>query len=64
MAEAKAAGDRSFVFSNFVDFDMLYGHRRTVVGCANAIEKFDEQLPAFEALLKPGYCNYYGRSWM
>ncbi len=54
MAEAKAAGDRSFVFSNFVDFDMLYGHRRTVVGYANAIEKFDEQLPAFEALLKPG----------
>ena len=52
--ETKSADDRSFIFSNFVDFDMLYGHRRTVAGYAHAIEKFDEQLPAFEKLLKPG----------
>jgi len=30
------AGDRSIVFTNFVDFDMLYGHRRDVPGYAAA----------------------------
>lgn len=52
--ETKDAGDRSFIFANFVDFDMLFGHRRTVSGYADAIEKFDERLPEFEKLLKPG----------
>lgn len=52
--ETKTAGDRTFIFSNFVDFDMLYGHRRTVSGYANAIEEFDETLPQFEKFLKPG----------
>jgi len=39
------AGDRSIVFTNFVDFDMLYGHRRDVDGYANALEYFDQRLP-------------------
>ncbi|MGB5719916.1 MAG: phosphopentomutase [Woeseiaceae bacterium] len=42
MAEA---GDRSIVFTNFVDFDMLYGHRRNVEGYATALEYFDRRLP-------------------
>jgi phosphopentomutase len=33
------------VFTNFVDFDMLYGHRRDVEGYAAALEYFDERLP-------------------
>ncbi len=39
------ADDRSIVFTNFVDFDMLYGHRRDVDGYATALEYFDERLP-------------------
>lgn len=41
----KEAPDRSIVFTNFVDFDMLYGHRRDVEGYANALEYFDGRLP-------------------
>lgn len=41
----KEAPDRSIVFTNFVDFDMLYGHRRDVEGYAAALEYFDERLP-------------------
>ncbi len=39
------ASDNSIVFTNFVDFDMLYGHRRDVQGYAAALEYFDERLP-------------------
>ena len=39
------------IFSNLVDFDMLYGHRRDAEGYARALERFDAQLPAiFEAM--------------
>jgi len=41
----KEAPDRSIVFTNFVDFDMLYGHRRDVDGYAEALEYFDKRLP-------------------
>jgi phosphopentomutase len=40
-----AAPDRSIVFTNFVDFDMLYGHRRDIEGYATALEYFDGRLP-------------------
>lgn len=53
-AEAKTAPDRSITFVNLVDFDMLYGHRRDVVGYAKALEDFDSWLPAFERELNPG----------
>ncbi|MCL7940497.1 phosphopentomutase [Halomonas sp. ATCH28] len=39
------AGDRSLVMTNFVDFDMVYGHRRDVPGYAAALEAFDARLP-------------------
>ena len=48
------APDGSLVFSNFVDFDMLYGHRRNVAGYALALEQFDERLPELEQRLQPG----------
>jgi len=50
----KSAPDRSLVFSNFVDFDMKYGHRRDVAGYAHALEQFDAKLPDFEKLMRPG----------
>ncbi|HZG85167.1 phosphopentomutase [Paenibacillus sp.] len=33
-------------FTNLVDFDSLYGHRRDPVGYARALEAFDRSLPA------------------
>src|SRR5213075_3093508 len=36
---------RGLIFSNLVDFDMLYGHRRDTEGYAKALERFDERLP-------------------
>lgn len=44
----------SLVFSNFVDFDSSYGHRRDTAGYANALEQFDARLPELDALLQPG----------
>ena len=43
----------SLVFTNFVDFDSSYGHRRDLPGYANALEKFDARLPELERLLQP-----------
>jgi phosphopentomutase len=40
-----AAPTRGLLFSNLVDFDMLYGHRRDVEGYALALETFDARLP-------------------
>jgi len=34
-----------FIFSNLVDFDQLYGHRRNPQGFAKSLEEFDAQLP-------------------
>ncbi|EAR09612.1 phosphopentomutase [Reinekea blandensis] len=39
------APDRSIVFTNFVDFDSSYGHRRNVPGYAAALEYFDKRVP-------------------
>ena len=47
----KTAPDRSIIFTNFVDFDMLYGHRRDARGYANALEYFDQRLPELLAIL-------------
>ena len=47
----KSAGERSIVFTNFVDFDMLYGHRRDPLGYGEALEYFDSRLPELLALL-------------
>ncbi len=49
-----AARDKSIVFTNFVDFDMLYGHRRDVAGYAAALEYFDSRLPELYAKMKKG----------
>lgn len=51
LSEAKAAPDFSLVFTNFVDFDMVYGHRRDVKGYANGLAYFDSRLPELAAQL-------------
>ncbi|HVK90073.1 MAG TPA: phosphopentomutase [Mycoplana sp.] len=51
MDEAK---DGDLVFTNFVDFDMLYGHRRDVAGYAAALEAFDRRLPEVDRKLHAG----------
>ncbi len=40
------------LFTNLVDFDMLYGHRNDVQGYANALKAFDERLPELLSLLR------------
>ena len=52
--ETKTAPDGSITFVNLVDFDMLYGHRRDVIGYAKALEDLDSWLPAFEKELRQG----------
>ena len=44
---------RGLIFSNLVDFDMLYGHRRDTEGFARALEHFDSRLPEIEAAMGP-----------
>jgi phosphopentomutase len=45
---------RGLIFSNLVDFDMLYGHRRDTEGYARALEHFDSRWPEIEAAMRPG----------
>jgi phosphopentomutase len=48
------ADSRGLVFSNLVDFDMLYGHRRDTEGYARALEHFDARLPEIFAAMRGG----------
>ena len=52
--EFKIANDNTLVFTNFVDLDAVFGHRRDVKGYAWALEYFDSRLPELEKLLKKG----------
>ncbi|WP_428241421.1 phosphopentomutase [Gynuella sp.] len=42
----------SIIFTNLVDFDMLYGHRRDANGYARALEQFDAMLPDIMAAMR------------
>jgi len=39
------SNNRGLIFTNLVDFDMLYGHRNDIIGYGNAIMEFDRRLP-------------------
>ncbi|MDA4847950.1 phosphopentomutase [Hoeflea poritis] len=52
LAAMDDADDGDIVFTNFVDFDMLYGHRRDVPGYAAALERFDARLPEIARKLR------------
>ncbi len=49
--KTQAAG---LIFTNLVDFDMLYGHRNDVEGYARALEEADEGLGQIMRLLEEG----------
>jgi len=42
----------SLIFTNLVDFDQSYGHRRDVAGYAQALEEFDARLPEIQAQMQ------------
>ena len=42
---AIASGQGTLIFTNLVDFDMLYGHRNDATGYANALRGFDDAVP-------------------
>ncbi|WEN14533.1 phosphopentomutase [Rhodanobacter sp. AS-Z3] len=52
-AMAQASNHR-LIATNFVDFDMVYGHRRDVFGYAAALEALDARLPELLHALRPG----------
>lgn len=43
--EIKNNKSAKLIFTNLVDFDMLYGHRNNIEGYAKALEYFDSMLP-------------------
>ena len=54
LAAMDALADGGLLFTNLVDFDQLYGHRRDVAGYAAALEAFDATLPALMARCREG----------
>ncbi len=50
----KQAADNSLIFTNLVNFDQDFGHRRDPVGYAQALEDFDKRLPEVYAQMKEG----------
>jgi len=49
--DALKEDSQGIIFTNLVDFDMLFGHRNDVVGYAKALEDFDNRLTeVFEAM--------------
>lgn len=51
LAALKTTPGNSIIFTNFVDFDSSYGHRRDVAGYARALEQFDARLPELLAAM-------------
>ncbi|MCL2400209.1 MAG: phosphopentomutase [Defluviitaleaceae bacterium] len=49
----KSSDDIDFIFTNLVDFDMLYGHRNDAKGYAAALEYFDSRLPEIIEAMRP-----------
>ncbi len=47
----RTSADNSIIFTNLVDFDSSYGHRRDTNGYAAALEFFDQRLPEIMAAL-------------
>ena len=49
--KAMGESERGLIFTNLVDFDMLYGHRNNPRGYADSLEDFDRRLPEIERAL-------------
>lgn len=52
LEEVQEAPKNSIIFTNFVNFDSDFGHRRNVLGYASELEYFDKRLPELYPLLK------------
>ncbi len=52
-ADAIKADFDGLVFTNLVDFDMLYGHRNNVKGYKEALEALDRRIPEILTAMKP-----------
>ncbi len=52
--ELMRSGPDGLVFTNLVEFDSLYGHRRNPDGYAGALRDFDDRLPDLMAATAPG----------
>lgn len=53
MLRTALKSDARFIFANFEDFDMLYGHRNNAPGFAKCLEEFDGFLGEILKLLGP-----------
>ncbi|MCW2950777.1 MAG: phosphopentomutase [Thermoleophilia bacterium] len=42
------------IFTNLVETDMLWGHRRDAAGFHGCLQEFDRRIPEIEAALRPG----------
>ena len=51
--EALSVVNRGLIFTNLVDFDMLYGHRLEATGFGRALEEFDRWLPRLQQTMGP-----------
>lgn len=51
ISEYQSVPARSIVFTNLVDFDQNFGHRRDPLGYGDALEYFDSRLPELMAML-------------
>jgi phosphopentomutase len=49
---ALQSSGQGLIFTNLVDFDMLYGHRNDVEGYARALEEFDARLPEIQTAMR------------
>ncbi len=46
--------NKGIIFTNLVDFDMVFGHRNNVEGYRQALEEFDARLPEIVAAMREG----------
>ena len=52
--EAIKYTNKGLIFTNLIDFDMIWGHRKDVKGYANGLKEFDNSLPEILGLLADG----------
>ena len=53
---ALASAPEGLIFSNLVDFDMLWGHRRDTKGYASGLESFDRRIPEIQGSMRKDDC--------
>ena len=54
LAEQMRQSDEGLILVNLVDFDMLWGHRNNPEGFYRELQQFDQRLPQFLELTRPG----------